>query len=74
MRHTRALLAAACLLSVVSTHWIAAQQARPVSTAPTSMDEMLTAVREDMQTDRSGIMGKNLSMTAEQATRFWTPI
>jgi Spy/CpxP family protein refolding chaperone len=71
MRHARALLATACLLSVASTPWIAAQQARPVSTAPTSMDEVLMAVREDMQTDRSGIMGKNLSMTAEQAARFW---
>ena len=49
MRHTRALLAAVCLFSIASTHWIAAQQVRPVSITPTSIDEVLTAVRADIR-------------------------
>jgi Spy/CpxP family protein refolding chaperone len=72
MRHTLAGLAAVCLFSVASIQWIAAQQARPVvTTKPTSMDEVLTAVRADMQADRADVMAKNLSLTAEQAAKFW---
>jgi Spy/CpxP family protein refolding chaperone len=70
MRHTLALLAAVCLFSVASIPWIAAQQARPVNTS-TSMDELLAAVRADIQANRADMMAKNLSLTAEQAAKFW---
>jgi Spy/CpxP family protein refolding chaperone len=71
MVHTRALLPVVCL--VASIDWITAQQVRPASTtpAPTSIDEVLTAVRADMQANRSDVMAKNLSLTAGQAASFW---
>jgi Spy/CpxP family protein refolding chaperone len=72
MRHTLALLAAVCLFSVASIQWIAAQQSRPaVKTTPTSMDELLVAVRADLQEDRADVMAKNLSLSAAQAAKFW---
>ena len=74
MRHTLALAAAVCLFSVASVPWIAAQQARPVADktpTPTSIDEVLVAVREDMQADRADVMSKSLSLTADQAAKFW---
>jgi Spy/CpxP family protein refolding chaperone len=72
MRHSLAPLAAACLFSVASIDWIAAQQqSRPVNTTPTSMDEVLATVRADLQANRADVMAKNLSLTAEQAAKFW---
>jgi Spy/CpxP family protein refolding chaperone len=77
MRHTLALVAAVCLFSVASAPGIAAQQApqaRPAAdTTPpvTSIDEVLVAVREDMQADRADVMSKSLSLTADQAAKFW---
>jgi Spy/CpxP family protein refolding chaperone len=56
---------------MASIQWITAQQGRPVSTTPTSIDEVLTAVRADMQADRADVMAKNLSLSAEQAAKFW---
>ena len=69
MRHTLALLAAVCLFGVSSIAWVAAQQQRPASTTPTptptSIEEVLTAVRADMQADRADVMAKNLSLTVD---------
>jgi Spy/CpxP family protein refolding chaperone len=71
MRYSVALLAAVCLFNVVGASGIAAQQTQPVSTTPAVMDEMLAAVRSDMQATRADVMAKNLSMTAAQAAKFW---
>jgi len=71
MRHSVALLAAVCLFNVVGVSGIAAQQAQPVSTTPAVMDEMLAAVRSDMQANRADVMAKNLTMTAAEAGKFW---
>ena len=71
MRYSVALLAAVCLFRFVAVSGIAAQQAQPVSTTPASMDEMLAAVRADMQANRADVMAKNLSMTAAEAAKFW---
>jgi Spy/CpxP family protein refolding chaperone len=71
VRKTLALVATACLFSGPAIVWSAAQQARPVSAPTTSIDEVLTAVRADLQGNRSDIMAKNLSLTAEQAAKFW---
>jgi Spy/CpxP family protein refolding chaperone len=77
VRHTFALLTTVCLFGVVSIQLVAAQQApqvRPVdNTTPTltSIDEVLVAVREDMQADRADVMSKSLSLTADQAAKFW---
>lgn len=36
-----------------------------------TVDETVAALREDMQHSRADIMAKNLSLTAEQAAKFW---
>jgi Spy/CpxP family protein refolding chaperone len=37
----------------------------------TSIDEVLKAVRDDLQSERADIMAKNLTLTSEQAAKFW---
>jgi len=72
MHRTLTCLAAVSLLCVVSTGSIIAQQATPAATTgPASMDELLKAVREDLQLNRADIMAKNLSLSAAQAAKFW---
>ena len=72
MHHTLARLAVVGLFCVMSTGWIAAQQATPAATSgPASMDELLKAVREDLQLNRADVMAKNLSLSAAQAAKFW---
>ena len=51
--------------------WAGAQQARPVANTSTSIDEVLEAVRADLQEDRADIIGKNLTLSGDQAARFW---
>ena len=62
MRHALAFLAAVCVFSVVTIPWIGAQS---------STDELLVSIRADMQADRADVMAKNLSLSAEQAAKFW---
>ena len=71
MRNTLLLVFGVCVLSVSAIAWTAAQQARTVSTAPTTIDEVLVAVRSDLQGERADIMAKNLTLTSEQAAKFW---
>ena len=72
MRHTIALIVGTCLtVGVSAAAWTASQQPRPVSTAPTTIDEVLVAVRADLQEGRSDIMAKNLTLTSAQAAKFW---
>ena len=71
MRNTLAVLVSVCLLSMSAITWTAAQQPRAVNVSSTSMDEVLEAVRQDLQETRAGIIGKNVTLTAEQAAKFW---
>jgi Spy/CpxP family protein refolding chaperone len=71
VRNTLLLVAGVCVFSGSAIAWTAAQQARTVSTAPTSIDEVLRAVRSDLQGERADIMAKNLTLTSEQAAKFW---
>ena len=70
MRYPVALLAAVCLVGAVGVSGIAAQQAQPASTKA-ALDDMLAAVRSDLMATRADTMSKNLTMTAEQASKFW---
>ena len=71
MRNTLLLVVGVCVFTVSAIAWTAAQQAKPVSTTPTSIDEVLRAVRSDLQGTRADIMAKNLTLTSEQAAKFW---
>ena len=48
------------------------QQAHPpISAAAPNVEEVLKAVRADLQTARTDIISKNVPLTAEQAAKFW---
>jgi len=42
-----------------------------VVVAPPSTEETLKAVRNELQSKRADVMAKNLTLTAEQASKFW---
>ena len=46
-------------------------QVRPASATTMSVEEVLKAVRSDLQTGRSDIIAKNVTLTSEQAAKFW---
>ena len=71
MRNTLAITAFVSVLSVSAIAWTAAQQPRPASVPLTSIDEVLQAVRADLQGGRADIVAKNLTLTSEQAAKFW---
>src|SRR5262245_20223353 len=70
MRITLACIWAVCFFSVSAfTLW--AQQSTPTAAAKPSQEDVLKAVRADMQSTRANVMAKNLPLTAEQAAKFW---
>jgi len=72
VRNTLVLTAAVCLFSVSAIAWTAAQQTKPApSVANTPIEEVLTAVRSDLQADRADIIAKNMTLTSEVAAKFW---
>jgi len=48
-----------------------AQQASTTTAPAPSVDDVLKTLRADMQSSRADIMAKNLTLTAEQAAKFW---
>jgi ABC-type amino acid transport substrate-binding protein len=51
---------------------IAAQQVKPAAAASApSVEEVLKAVRADLQGGRADIIAKNVTLTSEQAAKFW---
>jgi Spy/CpxP family protein refolding chaperone len=48
-----------------------AQQASTTAASAPSEADVLKSAREDVQKTRSDIMAKNLTLTAEQAAKFW---
>jgi hypothetical protein len=68
MRNTFRLTALIGLFSVSAIAWPTAQQ--PVSatspaTTVTTMDDVLQAIRADLQGDRTDILAKNVTMSSE---------
>src|SRR5262245_44057718 len=47
------------------------QQPRTVSAPATSINEVLEAVRADLQSTRTDVIAKNVTLTSAQAARFW---
>ena len=51
---------------------IGAQQPRTVAAPGTmTVDEALTSFRADLQTGRADVLAKNITLTSEQAAKFW---
>lgn len=75
MRKILSLVIATCFVGASLLAWDAAQQtvrtAAPAQTATPSVDDVLKAVRADLQGGRADIMAKNVTLTAEQAAKFW---
>ena len=70
MRKTSVFTAAVCLFTVSAIGWVTAQPARqPI--ASTTIDDVLKAVRSDLQGERSDIMAKNLTLNSQAAAKFW---
>ena len=66
MRRTVLILV---LLSVAAVPAIAQTSSKPAFTP--SVDEGLKALRDDLQHGRADLMAKNMTLTAEQAAKFW---
>jgi Spy/CpxP family protein refolding chaperone len=60
-----------CFLGVSGSAGTAAQQVKPAAATTATVDDMLRAVRDDLQSARADLVAKNLSLTAEQAAKFW---
>jgi Spy/CpxP family protein refolding chaperone len=55
----------------LSAYAVAARQ-QPSQAAPqVSVEDALKSMRADMQSSRADIMAKNLTLTAEEAAKFW---
>jgi len=75
MRQVSVLVISVCLVG--ATAFGRAGQQTPQKTPPAaaaakpSVDDALKAFREDLQSTRADIVAKNVTLTAEQAARFW---
>jgi Spy/CpxP family protein refolding chaperone len=58
-----------CLLSVSAL--AVAQQPQTAGAAKPTVEEALKALRADLQSSRADVVAKNLTLSAEQAARFW---
>lgn len=72
MRKSVAYFAAICLVSL-SVYAVEARRQAPQAAAEpkVNVDEALKSMRADLQSTRADIMAKNLTLTAEQAAKFW---
>jgi hypothetical protein len=60
-----------CLVGASAQAQETAKQVSATSTTGPSVEEALAAVRSDLQTARADIMAKNLTLSADQAAKFW---
>jgi len=71
MRQTLAFLLVVCF-SVAFTHaQTPAKQPSTAKAAAPTVDDALKALRADLQSSRADIMAKNLTLSADQAAKFW---
>ncbi|HET6955477.1 MAG TPA: hypothetical protein VFI56_02820 [Vicinamibacterales bacterium] len=71
MRHLLAVTAAVCVSGVMTIAWAAAQRPSSTLISSTTIDEVLEAVRADLQGERADIIAKNITLDSEQAAKFW---
>jgi len=71
MHRTPAYLLVACFAVASAQAQAPAQQTTTTSAPAPTVDEAMKALRADMQSSRADIMAKNLTLTADQAAKFW---
>lgn len=59
------------MISILALASTAAAPYPPADASKMSVDEALKALREDLQGSRADIMAKNLTLSADQAAKFW---
>src|SRR3954468_9620518 len=70
VRTTFTLLTAALVVSV-SVVSASRQQGQPAGAHTMNIDEAMKAYRSDLQTSRTDIIAKNVTLSSEQAAKFW---
>ncbi len=69
---TRFLVASLAYLSLLASAWAAdAQPSKAANSAPPSVDQAMTKYRTDMQATRADLVAKGLTLSADQAAKFW---
>src|SRR4029453_4713925 len=71
MRHRLPFVLALSALVLSGTTWTRGHQSSQTSTSASMMDELLQAVRGDLQTSRADIIKKNVALGSSQAAAFW---
>ena len=71
VRNKPVLALVVVVAALTGTASTAVQQAQPAAYTPTNIDEVLKAVRYDLQSQRADVMAKNLTLDASQAAKFW---
>ena len=71
MHRILAWLVASCLVVSSAQAQSTAQQASTTTPPSASSEEVLKNLRADMQSSRADIMAKNLTLSADQAAKFW---
>ena len=70
MRTPLTFIVALCLFSASAVAW-QARSAQPAQPSQTSIDEVLAAVRGDLINNHADTMAKNMTLTSDQAAKFW---
>ena len=73
MRKVLLFLAVLGSVSVSTVTWVTARPARTANTASgtQSIEDVVKALRSDLQANRTDIIAKNVTLTSEQAAKFW---
>ena len=64
-------LLAACLTAAVAQAQAPAKQASTTADSGRKVEDVIQAMRLDLQSSRADIMAKNMTLTADQAAKFW---
>jgi Spy/CpxP family protein refolding chaperone len=60
-----------CFVVAAAQAQAPAKQASTTEASEAPVDDVLKAMRLDLQSSRADIMAKNMTLTAEQAAKFW---
>lgn len=73
MRHRPVVVLALCSLILSGAAWTRVNQGqvKQASITPAPIDDVLVAVRRDLQATRADIIKKNVTLTSAQAAAFW---
>lgn len=71
MRRTLLSLSLLCLVAAPASAQVTNRPASSTAQPAGTEEDVLKAGREDLQRSRADVMAKNLTLTAEQAAKFW---